>query len=251
MSYSDQVQRLVDRQGSVVENDLLNLQITSYTQHQTAHPGAAPEQTFHVTLDWTIEAFHKPFKFVNVALAGQFDQHHREPPINDCVAWRLAHAIGGTPEEIVAPTVMRFHDPEGWGGLSKKWRGVGQTMEPMLKRPDQSRATAFFDCLIGQQDRHFGNIRWDDTNQHLGLFDHGFAFAVPGHRFNHSAFVQWRWGQGQQALDQWEKDALDELLQSHDLHGLADFLRDLRAEALEERAKRMLAGGEILPFREF
>lgn len=253
VSYNDQVRRLLDRQGSIAENDLIHLPIVSYAQHQTPNPGAAPEQTFHVVLgsNWQIEAFHKPFGRVNVALAGQFNQHHREPPINDCAAWRLAHEIGGIIEEIVAPTVMRFHPNEGWGGLSKKWHGQGQTSEPMIQRPDQAKATAFFDSLVGQQDRHFGNIRWDQANHHLGLFDHGFSFAVPGQRFNHSKFVEWRWNQGTEGLENWEEDALVQLRKSHDLHGLADFLRAERAQALESRAQRMLASGSILRLGEF
>ena len=57
--------------------------------------------------------------------------------------------------------------------------------------PDDCIAAAFFDSLIGQQDRHRGNYRWDATNEKLGLIDRGFAFAhAPDQYFNRSVFVE-------------------------------------------------------------
>jgi hypothetical protein len=121
----------------------------------------------------------------------------------------------------------------------------------MIHRPDQSLAAAFFDSLIAQQDRHMGNFRWDSATQHLGLFDHGLAFALPGNEFNASCFVEWRWNTGRQALEQWELDALTALVRSHDLHGLTTMLRPDRATRLEERAHQMARLGSILPLKAF
>jgi hypothetical protein len=251
VNYSQQAQAVITRQGSIAENELIHLRITSYQQHRTAHPGAFPQSTFHTSLEHRLEAFHKPFTHVIVPQANFYGHHHREPPIHECVAWRLAHAIGGPLDEIVAPTVMRFHHKTGWGSLSARQVGVGTTIEPMLRRADQSLAAAFFDSLIGQQDRHLGNFRWDAGTNHLGLIDHGFAFALPGDEFNESCFVQWRWSTGQQALEQWERDALDVLLKSHDLLGLDQMLQQPRAARLQERAGEMVQNDTILPYQAF
>jgi hypothetical protein len=112
--------------------------------------------------------------------------------------------------------------------------------------PIWTKAVGFFDALIAQQDRHLGNMRWDSGSQRLGLFDHGYAFAVPGDYFNHSAFVEWRWNAGQQRLDAWEVAALQGLLNSYELHAVAPMLAPHRAQRLEERAQLMLASGAIL-----
>ena len=245
MSFQDQAQAVVNRQGSIAENPLIVLPITSYQQHQTPNPGARPASVWHVVLDNRLEAFHKPFDDIDVALARAYGQHRREPPIHECVAWRLAHELGAPLEELVAPTVLRPRNGK-WGSLCLRKAGVGQTYEPMLRRPDLAKAVGFFDALIAQQDRHLGNMRWDSGSQRLGLFDHGYAFAVPGDYFNHSAFVEWRWNAGQQRLDAWEVAALQGLLNSYELHAVAPMLAPHRAQRLEERAQLMLASGAIL-----
>lgn len=105
---------------------------------------------------------------------------------------------------------------------------------------------------LSQQDRHRGNFRWDDENDKLGLIDHGFSFAhQPDQHFNRSVFVTWRWEEGQQELTAAERAALNGLLDSGDLHGLARFLLAAEAEALANRAKRMLERGTILQVGEF
>lgn len=245
MSFQDQAQAVIRRQGSIAENPLIMLPITSYQQHQTQNPGARPASVWHVVLDNRLEAFHKPFDDVDVALARAYGHHRREPPIHECAAWRLAHEIGSPIEDLVAPTVMRQRNGK-WGSLCLRQPGVGQTIEPMIHRPDLAKAAGFFDALIAQQDRHLGNMRWDTVIQRIGLFDHGYSFAVPGDRFNHSAFVEWRWSSGQQLLESWETAALKGLLNSYELHAVAPMLSPQRARRLEERAELMLTSGTIL-----
>jgi hypothetical protein len=246
MSYQTQAQAIIDRQGSLVENDLIYLEITSYQQHQTMHPGAKPAATYHVVLEGRVEAFHKPFVNSNVPLADFYGHHRLEPSIHECVAWRLAHALGAPLDDIVAPTVMRDHEGN-WGSLSLRQAGYGgSTIDPQVGNPSQSLAAAFFDSLIGQQDRHAGNLRWDAATTHLGLFDHGYCFANPGDLFNQSMFVRWRWDIGQEALQSWEVAALRDLLDSHDHLGMADFLRPGRLRNLLARAALILSAGVIL-----
>ena len=251
MTFEQQAQTVINRQGSIAENNLIYLPVTSYTQHQTASPGAFPVSTFHVGLDNRLEAFHKPFDHVVVAQANFYGHHHREPPIHECVAWRLAHAIGPPLDELVAPVVMRECGPGNWGSLTARQAGVGRTLEPIQGRRDQCLSAAFFDALIGQQDRHLGNFRWDANSSHLGLFDHGFAFALPGDLFNASFFVEWRWDSNLESLEQWEIEALEVLLRSHDVHGLTEMLQAPRVDRLQERARTMLEDGVIFPFQRF
>jgi hypothetical protein len=118
--------------------------------------------------------------------------------------------------------------------------------------PDDCLAAAFFDSLIGQQDRHRGNYRRDAGNEKLGLIDHGYAFAhLPDQYFNRSVFVEWRWDAARGDLTEAEREALEGLLASGDLHGLERFLLPEEAEALASRAKRMLERGAILDLGEF
>jgi hypothetical protein len=121
------------------------------------------------------------------------------------------------------------------------WRGdvlpVG--LDPFVDDPDRARAAAFFDSLIGQQDRNGGNIRWDAGHAVLYVIDQGYAFARPGDPLNASPFVLVR-GIDDPSLDDDEIDALNRLLGSGDLLGVADALEDERAEALERRARIML-----------
>lgn len=83
------------------------------------------------------------------------------------------------------------------------------------------------------------------------MIDHGYAFALPGQILNHSDLVAARHGHGAGALLQEERDALDRVLASSDLLGLARFLFDDRAQALADRARRMLARDEVLRPGEF
>jgi hypothetical protein len=198
-----------------------------------------------VALDSGVEAFHKPFNGIDVNAATLYGQQPDAVPINECAAWRLASRLGGVVAEIVAPCVMRSISGSA-GSLSARRLGFPHRPEPFTAAPDQCHAAAFFDCLIAQQDRHVGNYRWEPGARRLGLIDHGFAFAVPGARFNASCFVHWRHAGHQPALDDWERSALEVLLQSGDLHGLAGVLADDQASALHDRAQRMVSAGAIL-----
>jgi DNA-binding XRE family transcriptional regulator len=66
--------------------------------------------------------------------------------------------------------------------------------------PDQVSAAAFFDALIGQQDRDKGNVLWYEERQVIYLIDHSFSFARRGGRHGASDLVQWRWSRGSRHL---------------------------------------------------
>ena len=242
MTFDDRIHNLEDQQGSPQEDHLLYERVIAYAPAGTS-PGV--NSTFKAVLESGRACYHKPFAGVSTAHAGLFQQHPDEVPINECAAWRLAYRLGSPLLDVVAPTVLREIHGEA-GSLSAAQFGLPTDPRPFNQAPQLARAAAFIDSLIAQQDRHPGNYRWDDGTQKLGLIDHGYTFALPGHRVNGAWFVDWRWQISGEALDQAEGDALDRLLRSGDLLGLRAFLLADRADQLEARAQRMLATGSIL-----
>jgi hypothetical protein len=191
--------------------------------------------------------FHKPFSGVHVANAIAYGQTDETPPLHEAASWRLAVALGPPWDEIVVPCVLREYVGEN-GSLSLRAIGWPRDIAPTLN-PTWCLPAAFFDSLIAQQDRHDGNWRWD--GKRLTLIDHGYTFALPRAILNYSDFVTARHRRGAASLLAEEHDALDRLLSDPDLLGMARFLVPARAQALADRALRMLNRGEILRPGEF
>jgi hypothetical protein len=248
MSLQDRVDELESQQGSPAEDHLISARIDEYEVHGTENEGI--NSTYYVRFEVDAEAFHKTFSGVDVPAAQYYGHHPDEVPLHECAAWRLAVRLGLPYSELVAACVLREHEGEA-GALSARQYGLSWSREPFTEMPDSCFAAAFFDSLIAQQDRHRGNYRWDAGNRKLGLIDHGFAFAKPGQFFNKSEFVVWRWKQGTAELAADERAALQGLLDSGDLYGLAWFLLAEEADALAVRARRMLEQGTILGPGEF
>ena len=91
-------------------------------------------------------------------------------------------------DRLVPVTVYREagpvdDDPASWneGSLALRLDGAA-FMGSAVTRDAREGALAagFFDALIGNQDRHAGQFRWDEDNRALGLLDHGFSFPVEG-----------------------------------------------------------------------
>jgi hypothetical protein len=191
--------------------------------------------------------FHKPFSGVHVANALAYGQTDETPPLHDAVAWRLALALGSPWKELVAPCVLREYAGEH-GALSLQAPGWPGDPAP-TQNPTWCLPAAFFDSLIAQQDRHSGNWRWDGNR--LTLIDHGYAFALTGHILNHTDLVGARHIHSAATLLPEERDALDRLLGDPHLLGMANLLLEDRAEALADRARRMLDRDEVLRPGEF
>jgi hypothetical protein len=211
----------------------------------TSSPGV--NATMRLGLAGGDVVFHKPFSGVHVANAVAYGQTDETPPLHEAVAWRLAVALGDPWQGIVAPCVLRDYAGED-GSLSLQARGWPCDPAPTVN-PTWCLPAAFFDALIAQQDRHDGNWRWDATR--LTLIDHGYAFALPGDIPNHYDFVEARHAGGAAGLLAEERDALERLLVDPDLLGMARFLLPQRAQAVADRAQRMLARGEVLQPKEF
>ncbi len=247
MDFDDRIRELEDQQGSPEEDHLLFEQVIAYAPAGT-NPGV--NQTFRAVFESGRVGYHKPFAGVSSVHASGFQHHPDEVPINECSAWRLAYRLGSPYTELVAPTVLREIRGEA-GSVSAQQFGAANDTRPFAQAAHLVHAAAFIDSLIAQQDRHGGNTRWDEPTEKLGLIDHGYTFALPGHRLNAAVFVDWRWGAGAQALDSTEIDALKLLLGSGDLLGLRRFIRPDRADQLEDRATRMLTDGTILRVHDF
>jgi hypothetical protein len=171
--------------------------------------------------------------------------------ISECAAWQLAKQLGSPWSELIVPTVMKFpHHPETGSpmvGAASIFRGGDVGKRGFYDAvPDQVSAAAFFDALIGQQDRNKGNVLWYEDRQVIYLIDHSFSFARTGANHGASDLVQWRWGYGSRRLTGAELGALARLLDSDNLLTLRRFLDPERAEALAARARRMGETGEMV-----
>jgi hypothetical protein len=49
---------------------------------------------------------------------------------------------------------------------------------PRNVKPEQMADMALFDTIIGNHDRHAGNMKWDDARGNVVAIDHGLAFPV-------------------------------------------------------------------------
>ena len=241
MALQDQINAIVAQQGGTeTEDDLLTSPVVDQTDASSSNTCE------RVELESGTVAFHKPFAGVAVRLAD--DYGHSDPdqvPIQEVAAWRLAAALGEPVSRLVCVCVLRSIDDEP-GSLSLLVSGATGSYEDsrMDTLARHTSTGAFFDSLTAQQDRHSGNLLY--SADALGLIDHGFTFALPGHYCNASHLVQWRFTNGDPTLTTWERDALTRLLRTDLLGGLRAILHTDRADALADRARRMLASNQIL-----
>jgi hypothetical protein len=203
-------------------------------------------------------AFHKPLDPMN-------DPHpkinapvyhyygHADPPavaVNEAAAWRLARGLGAPFETLVATSVIRWLPDEpaidaDWGALTREGLGPSGDATP-LHRPDLCDPAAFFDALIGQQDRHAGNYRFEAATDLLTLIDHGFSFPGGQWKYNDSVFLRFRHSGGRAALTLDEVAWLSALPNMTVWMELALVLRDDQFSALDWRRDEMLRRGEVL-----
>ena len=241
-----QVDNLMHLLGkTAVETTLLNARVVRYGD-PTSSPGV--NQTVLVVLAGRTVCFHKPFSGVDPTVAGYYDQSIHTPPIHECAAWVLARELGGPYSRLVPASVLRAlpdSAPEA-GSLTIQQPGNFDAHGDALSNQADAWAAAFFDCLIAQQDRHEGNYKWEAGQAKLGLFDHGFAFASPGHFFNRSYFLEQRRAAGDDSLTAGELVALRQIAANPLLFGLSGVLEPTRGAALLDRVSRMLGTGRLL-----
>lgn len=252
MAHVDRVQRLLDLQGShPVERALLDSEVVAYEPHSTHAAGI--NSTFYVELEEDLIGFHKPHEGIVPRVARDYGHSLDTPPICECAAWQLAKQLGSPFDRLVAVTVYRAlgdpsDDPASWrdGSLALKHEGAafkGSTAISEVR--DDALAAGFFDALIGNQDRHPGQFRYDQANQRLGLLDHGFSFPVEAALCRGAYFQNFRRREKPRLTDH-ERELLVAVLDDAELFGLAGVLEPDRAERLRWRAQRMLDLGVVL-----
>lgn len=241
---------------SHVEDQLLRRGVRRFwaAEADTAHPGSSSTVAVALT-DGTL-AFHKTLAGIDEPQAALFGHDSPSVLVNESAAWMIAKALGQPWTGLVPVTVLRSlwprsPLPQGYGALGLKM--VGRPAEPApLHDPNRCDPAAFFDVLIGQQDRHVTNYRWDVRTESLRLIDNGYAFAAPGAFASGSVFAEARHDGGRSQLTDREQRQLDGLLDDRLLLGnLQMMLREDQFGALVERARRMQASGELLELMEF
>lgn len=241
-------------QGShPLERALLEGEVSAYEPHHTAPGATGVNSTFYVELDPDLVAFHKPHDGIVPRVARDYGHSLDTPPICECAAWQLARCLGEPFDRLVAVTVYRAvgppgSDPTSWleGSLALKLEGAAMKGSAVKREARKDAlAAGFFDALVGNQDRHAGQFRFDEATRALGLLDHGFSFPVEGALCRGAYFQTFRRQENALITDR-ERELLTRLLGDPDLLGLAGVLEPDRAERLRWRAQRMLDLGVIL-----
>lgn len=203
-----------------------------------------------VQLESGQRAYHKPISGMEEELAEEYGlENTGEQAVHEVAAWRVARAMGGPYDRLVAPTVMREVDGH-LGSTSLELPGRQPSMtdynapgDEDLVRADAWDAAALFDAVIGNQDRHPGNVmhRGDGTP---GLFDHGLAFRSPGDYVN-DARIQDARLRSNPELTTSELATLRSLRQDSTLGGVVAFLPRHRVDAMRARVDHMITTGQI------
>lgn len=246
-----ELQRMSDHD---LERELWEAEISRIVPFQGG--GHHVTEMFEVILETARAGYWKPHsglassRFGAIALAN-YGHEPTSAMLAECAAWQLAKAIGPPWSEMVAPVVLKGARPPGRqldvGTLSIHRHGRDKTRGFIAELPDAANAGAFFDCLIGQQDRNEGNVLWNVAGRALYLIDHAFSFAKPGNQHGELLLWSWRWVQGAKELSQSELDVLGTLEGAALEDRVATFLDPERLAALRNRAHRMRSTGLILP----
>jgi hypothetical protein len=194
--------------------------------------------TMRVELDNGAVGYFKPFDGVADQIAKGYGQDSSQQPVHEAAAWRLASQMGSPWSEIVPPVVIR--EINGRLGSFAVERPGRPNLDPW--HTGEWREAAFFDCLVGQQDRHPGNYLV--AGDRIALIDHGYTFARPGDLRNYS-WLGTKRVQTDPALTYTEREVLQRLVSSPDLLGLRGMLQPARADALRDRAQVMLESGQL------
>ena len=252
MAHVDRVRRLLQLQGShPIERALLDGEVMAYEPHATAAAGV--NSTFYVEIEPDLVAFHKPHEGIVPRVARNYGHSLDTPPICECAAWQLAKHLGAPFDRLVAVTVYRpagppQDDPASWhdGSLALKHEGAAMKgMQVTRDARDDALAAGLFDALIGNQDRHAGQFRFEESSGALGLIDHGFSFPVERALCRGAYFQDLRRREASR-LTSHERELLRSLLDDAELYGLAGVLEPDRAERLRWRAQRMLDVNVVL-----
>lgn len=184
------------------------------------------------------QAFFKPVDGVDEETAGYYDADGYSAAVAEVAAVAVARALGYPYGDLVTGTVLR--ELNGMLG-TLSWRVEGEMADPHEIDPEQLLAGALLDSLIANQDRHGGNYYYHHAEEQLGLYDHGFSFAIPGAYVNASRLLGHRLALVGDALTAAEITALS----AADLSVVDELLTDERLQALYDRRNQMTTTGRI------
>lgn len=189
MNIQDRVNEIQASVGSnPVEQELLHAPVLHAGPLQTANPGV--NQTLKVILETGQVAYFKALAAQSVNHAAAFGHHFTDVPLNEVVAWRLAESLGPPYDELVPPAALRVVTGQPGALVAEKTGGAD--VAAFQDVDVQCFAAGFWDALIGHQDRHMAQFRYDRVARTLGLIDHGYAFARTGDRLNASEMLTFR-----------------------------------------------------------
>ncbi len=241
-------------------------------------PERGESQVFFLSLQDSSVAVWKPLGGVSQDLAAFYSHTPEDVMVNEVAAWQLAKRLGEPFTDLVPVAVWRElpgvrdllidANPHGYPQAGEIYnadydRGVliqyvpgRPVLEPFTAEyAAQANTAALFDSLIGQQDRHLTNFRWDASASQLHLIDNGFAFPPADARSNESVFLQWRQVNHTPSVNENlsapERDSLLTLQRSGQLDPIAGLLREDRGACLLDRCQTMLATGRLLPAGDF
>lgn len=199
----------------------------------------------------TSVGYHKPFDGIESDVAAAFGDTMPAQPMREVAAWHVARLLGPSVSRYVAPSVLRevsyppdefySHERTRTGSLSRHVPGASLSLTWEHEVPaEQVDTLAFFDAVIGNQDRHRGNVFWDAQTRSLGAFDHGYAFARSAEEdsLNDSLFLEKRIADGRAPLTKDEIGALRAF--SARIGEVTPLLDSDRAENMWRRVETML-----------
>jgi hypothetical protein len=265
-----------------VPGDRERLDCVRAAQPSLEHPDErfmldAPTPAYAPHRSVTADPYFKPLSGVRRTAAHLYG--HDNPVdvgIHEVAAWWLARELGPPWSQLVAPTVW-FDPPDAedigsCGPVILGMGGYASLPQPGVGFDRLISDAAFFDAVIGAQDRHDHNLR-AEMPPRLALIDHGYAFARTGDWHNPyeaaGLFLKIRFGERHfrvpdgpaldysgvgplsPALGAHEQAAIGRLAADRDLLGVAQLLSDDRAQALRDRVARMAGSGEVLQAADF
>ena len=248
---AERIQRLRARQGADAQEQQL---LATHEAHEntSSYLGGVNDVKQLRYNDGTIGYF-KGYDDIDssTALAYGHNSSYLQPT-HEVAASQFAQALGPRYGALVPPAVIAEYDGQ-WGSISYGVPGQPVRTMPQLSKlnehSSQASDLAFFDCLIGQVDRHGGNVLMDRRG--ISAIDHGFAFTDGVGGVNASLFAMARSKNSADArLTPEERQVLQRFLDSGDGLGLRGTIQDDRFFEVRRRAKLMLTKGRVFALEE-
>ena len=238
---------LVERQGRTAEER----QLMRMDSAREGAPVAGKGVNDIKRLVWDDGAcgYFKPYDELDMDTAEAYGHDGRLQPTHEAAASQFAQALGPKYAALVPPVALVKYEGQ-WGSISYgvpggPMRAEANVVHMAEHHSDQASDLAFFDCLIGQVDRHRGNVLMDRRG--LSAIDNGFAFTDGVGGVNASMFVAARSQHPQaRATTREEKAILARFLDSEDGLGLRGTIEEGRFHEVRRRARLMQSKGRIL-----